>query len=72
MNGVGAKKFGMSLETREVKLVWQDIPGFCWAIPAVPANFEKTKLVFNFWPLVESRRDRALKNPILRCSGYRM
>ena len=27
--GVGAKKFGMSLETREIKLYWRDIPGFC-------------------------------------------
>ena len=27
--GVGAEKFGMSLETREVKLLWRDIPGFC-------------------------------------------
>ena len=27
--GVGAKNFGMSLETRETKLFWRDIPGFC-------------------------------------------
>ena len=26
--GMGAKKFGMSLETREAKLFWRDIPGF--------------------------------------------
>ena len=26
--GVGAKKFGMSLETREIKLFGRDIPGF--------------------------------------------
>ena len=25
--GVGAKKFGMSLETREIKLFWRDILG---------------------------------------------
>ena len=25
--GVGAKKFGMPLETREIKLFWQDNPG---------------------------------------------
>ena len=41
--GVGAKKFGMSLETREIKLFWQDIPGFCRDIPGVPEKFEKEK-----------------------------
>ena len=39
--GVGAKKFDMSLETREIKLFWRDIPGVCWDIPAVPEKFEK-------------------------------
>ena len=42
--GVGAKKFGMSLETREIKLFWRDIPGFCWDIPALPEKFEKKKV----------------------------
>ena len=36
--GVGAKKFGMSLETREIKLFWRDIPGFCWDIPVTRAE----------------------------------
>ena len=48
---VGAKKFGMSLKTREIKLFWRDIPGFCRDIPAVPEKFEKKKFVFNFGPL---------------------
>ena len=48
MKGWGAKKFGMSLETREIKLFWRDDPGFCWDIPAVPEKFEKQKFVFNF------------------------
>ena len=48
---MGAKKFGMSLETREIKLFWRDILGFCWDIPAVPEKFEKKKFVFNFRPL---------------------
>ena len=39
--GVGAKKFGMSLENREVKLFWRDNPGFCQDIPAVHEKFEK-------------------------------
>ena len=47
---VGAKKFDTSLETREIKLFWRDIPGFCRDIPEVPKKFEK-KIVFNFWPL---------------------
>ena len=39
--GVGAKKFGMSLETRGLKLFGRDIPGFCRDIPEVPEKFEK-------------------------------
>ena len=54
--GVGAKKFGTSLETGEIKLFfWQDIPGFCWDIPAVPEKFGRKKLVFNVWPLTAMR-----------------
>ena len=45
--GVGAKKFGMSLEARETKLFWRDIPGFCRDIPEAPEKFEKTKFLFN-------------------------
>ena len=41
----------MALETREIKLFEQDIPKFCWDIPAVPEKFEKKKSVFSFWPL---------------------
>ena len=49
--GVGAKKFDMSLETREIKLFWRDIPGFCSDIPAVPDKFEKkTSLCSIFGP----------------------
>ena len=42
--GVGAKKFGMSLETREIKLFGRDIAGFCWDIPEAPEKFEKKSL----------------------------
>ena len=52
--GVGAKKFGMPLETREIKLFWQDIPGFCRDIPEAPEKFEKKMFGFNFWPLMVS------------------
>ena len=45
-------KFGMFLETRETKLFWPNIPGFCWDIPAVPEKFEKQKFVFNSLPLI--------------------
>ena len=41
--GVGAQKVGMSLEAQEIKRFWQDIPGFCWDIPAVPEKFENKK-----------------------------
>ena len=47
---VGAKKFGMLLETREIKLFGLDIPGFCWDILAVPEKLEKKMFVFNVWP----------------------
>ena len=52
-DGVGAKKFGMSLETRETKLVWRDIPGFCWDIPVVPEKLEKKSLCSVFGPYKE-------------------
>ena len=42
--GVGAKKFGMFLETREIKLFWRGVLGFCWDIPVVPKKvWEKKK-----------------------------
>ena len=45
--GVGAKKFGISLETRETKHFWRDIPGFCWNILGEPEKFEqKIKVQF--------------------------
>ena len=50
--GVGAEKFHMSLETREIKLFWRDIPGFCRDIPEAPEKFEKKKFVFNFRSLI--------------------
>ena len=36
--GVGAKKFGISLETREFKLFGRDVPGFC---PGYPGGARK-------------------------------
>ena len=38
----------MPLETREIKLFWRDIPGFCRDIPEAPEKFEKKKFGFNF------------------------
>ena len=42
--GVGPEKFDMSIETRETKLFWLDIPGFCRDIPEAPEKFEKKKV----------------------------
>ena len=39
--GVGAKKFGMSLETREIKLLSRDIPGFCRETLGRPKSLRK-------------------------------
>ena len=41
MKGLGAEKFGMSLETRETKLFWRDVPGFCRGFPEAHEKFEK-------------------------------
>ena len=56
--GVGAKKFGMSLETQGIKLCWRDIPGFCRDIPEAPEKFEKNMFGFNFWPLQNSGAEK--------------
>ena len=56
--GVGAKKFGMALETREIKLFWRDIPGFCSDIPAAPEKFEKKSLCSILAPIkISESRD---------------
>ena len=39
MNGVGAKKFGMSFETQGNQTFWRDIPGFC---PGYPEGARKS------------------------------
>ena len=46
--GVGAKKFGMPLETREIKLFWWDIPGFCWDMGARKVENKKVWVRFSF------------------------
>ena len=46
----------MPLETRETKLFWRDIPGFCRDIPEAPEKFEKKKFVFNFRSLAKGDR----------------
>ena len=46
--GVGAKKFGTSLETREIKFFCQDIRGFCRDVLEAHEKFEKKTFVFNF------------------------
>ena len=68
---VGAKKFDMSLETREIKLFWRDIPGFCRDIPAVPEKFEKNKFVFNVRSLIGSpyRSSVRLTGPSVPLTG---
>ena len=49
--GVGAKKFGMCLETQGHQTSWRDVPDFCRDIPEVPEKLEKDMFVFNPWPL---------------------
>ena len=55
---VGAKKFDMSLKTREVKLFGRGIPGLCRDIPGVPEKFETERFVFNFRSLVPGPKAR--------------
>ena len=57
---MGAEKFGMSLDIRETKLVWRDIPGFCRDIPEVPKKFEKKKVCVQFsFPIISDLRLKA-------------
>ena len=44
---MGAKKFGMSLETREIKLFGGISRDFAGISPEVPEKFEKKRFVFN-------------------------
>ena len=53
---VGAKKFGMSLETKETKLFWRDISEFCQDIPGAPEEFEKKCLCLIFGPEKRGRK----------------
>ena len=53
---MGAKKFGMSLETQGIKLFWRDIPGFCRDIPEAPEKFEKKMFGFNSRPLLQTEK----------------
>ena len=46
--GVGAEKFGMSLEPGNPNFLGGISRGFCRDIPEVPEKFEKEKFVFNF------------------------
>ena len=62
--GVGAKKFGMPLETREIKLFWRDIPGFCRDIPGAPEKFEKKSLGSIFAPYKNCFQN-------LKCNNFR-
>ena len=49
LEGVGAKKFGMSLETRETNL-FGGYPGMLLGYPAVPEKIEKKHLCSIFGP----------------------
>ena len=71
--GVGAKKFGMSLETQGIKLLWRDIPGFCRDIPAAPEKFEKKMFGFNFRSLFQGKIRLFLWNflAVWPCEGNR-
>ena len=68
--GVGAKKFGMSLETREIKLLLRDISGYLgillgYHIFGVPEKFEKKKVCLQILGpnLGKSRIHRAQRIP---------
>ena len=54
---VGAKKFGMSLENREIKLFGRDISGFCRDLRMCPKSLRKKSS-----PLLAWNRQKRLKN----------
>ena len=67
--GIGAKRFGMSLETREIKH-FGGKSRFCWEIPGAPEKFEKEMFVFNFWLLQkEAQNDISHRISILEFGG---
>ena len=45
---MGAKKFGMSSETKGNQTFWRDMPGFCFRILGAPEKFEKKKVYVQF------------------------
>ena len=63
---VGAKKFGTSLETRETKMFWRDVPGVCQDIPAVPEKFEEKEFVFDFRPLLDFHAENQFLMPFVK------
>ena len=46
--GMGAKKFGISLKTQENQTFWRDIPGNFGGISRVPKKFENRKVCVQF------------------------
>ena len=72
----------MPFETREIKLFWRDVPGFCRDIPGVPEKFEKKKVWVQFSfpigvlnphfqsPIHRLEKEFSVnKNPFSMCSG---
>ena len=51
--GVGAKKFGMSLEAREIKFLLAGYPEILPGYPGMPEKFEKKTFVFNSRSLIK-------------------
>ena len=64
--GVGAKKFGMSLETREIKLFWRETRDFSGKPPAVPEKLENKV----FGPLITLTRGMGTPLPQPSLLGY--
>ena len=48
---MGAKKFDMSLETREIKLFGGTSQDFAGIFRKCPKTLREKRVVFNFWPL---------------------
>ena len=57
--GVGAKKFGMSLKTHAKQPFGGMSRDFCWDILGTPEKFEKKKVVFNCCPQILERASRS-------------
>ena len=69
--GVGAKKFGMSLETQGIKFFWAGYPGILPGYPGSARKVWEKKFGFNFGPYLQKPFRDPFKDPSKTLLGSR-